>query len=101
GPGSELYRGLGAVITGGLAVSTVFTVFLVPVVLSMVFDLGKRTAASRLKDESSSDALAVQPIRFRLSDGLAGIANGKMQATDFLKSANDAGKKMQEAADHN
>ncbi|WP_286177352.1 efflux RND transporter permease subunit [Rhodopirellula sp. JC639] len=41
GPGSELYRGLGAVITGGLLVSTVFTVFLVPVVLSMVFDLGR------------------------------------------------------------
>jgi HAE1 family hydrophobic/amphiphilic exporter-1 len=39
GPGSELYRGLGAVITGGLVVSTVFTMFLVPVVLSMVFDL--------------------------------------------------------------
>ncbi|HBE71151.1 MAG TPA: AcrB/AcrD/AcrF family protein [Planctomycetaceae bacterium] len=47
GPGSELYRGLGAVITGGLLVSTVFTVFLVPVVLSMVFDLsGGKTAAA-------------------------------------------------------
>ncbi|MEM1226822.1 MAG: efflux RND transporter permease subunit [Planctomycetota bacterium] len=41
GPGSELYRGLGAVITGGLVVSTVFTVFLVPVVLSMVFSVGQ------------------------------------------------------------
>ncbi|GAB5405653.1 MAG: hypothetical protein Aurels2KO_38840 [Aureliella sp.] len=45
GPGSELYRGLGAVITGGLLVSTIFTVFLVPVVLSMVFDLGKQSDA--------------------------------------------------------
>ncbi|MEL6108330.1 MAG: efflux RND transporter permease subunit, partial [Planctomycetota bacterium] len=42
GPGSELYRGLGAVITGGLVVSTVFTMFLVPVVLSMVFNVTLR-----------------------------------------------------------
>ncbi|QDU64648.1 Efflux pump membrane transporter BepE [Planctomycetes bacterium Pan216] len=39
GSGSELYRGLGAVVVGGLAVSTVFTMFLVPVILSVVFDL--------------------------------------------------------------
>ncbi|KAA5537948.1 efflux RND transporter permease subunit [Roseiconus nitratireducens] len=44
GPGSELYRGLGAVITAGLVVSTVFTMFLVPVVLSMVFDLARPRA---------------------------------------------------------
>jgi HAE1 family hydrophobic/amphiphilic exporter-1 len=31
GAGSELYRGLGAVLVGGLLVSTVFTLFLVPV----------------------------------------------------------------------
>ncbi|NJB68934.1 HAE1 family hydrophobic/amphiphilic exporter-1 [Desulfobaculum xiamenense] len=30
GPGSELYRGLGSVILGGLALSTVFTVFVIP-----------------------------------------------------------------------
>ncbi len=39
GSGSELYRGLGAVVVGGLVVSTVFTLFLVPVILSVVFDL--------------------------------------------------------------
>lgn len=33
GSGSELYRGLGAVVVGGLVVSTVFTLFLVPVLL--------------------------------------------------------------------
>jgi HAE1 family hydrophobic/amphiphilic exporter-1 len=38
GSGSELYRGLGAVVVGGLVVSTVFTLFLVPVILSVVFD---------------------------------------------------------------
>ena len=51
GPGSELYRGLGAVITGGLLVSTIFTMFLVPVVLSMVFKLRGET------DDRASNAL--------------------------------------------
>lgn len=37
GSGSELYRGLGAVVVGGLLVSTVFTLVLVPVVLSVLF----------------------------------------------------------------
>jgi HAE1 family hydrophobic/amphiphilic exporter-1 len=36
GAGSELYRGLGSVVVGGLLVSTVFTVFLVPAVLATV-----------------------------------------------------------------
>lgn len=41
GSGSELYRGLGAVVVGGLVVSTVFTMFLVPTVLSLVFSFSK------------------------------------------------------------
>jgi HAE1 family hydrophobic/amphiphilic exporter-1 len=46
GAGSEFYRGLGSVVVGGLLVSTVFTIFLVPALLSLVFDLfaaAKRT----------------------------------------------------------
>ena len=35
GAGSELYRGIGAVVVGGLALSTVFTLLLVPAVLSL------------------------------------------------------------------
>ena len=47
GSGSELYRGLGAVVVGGLALSTVFTLVLVPVVLSALFAITKRgTVAS-------------------------------------------------------
>jgi HAE1 family hydrophobic/amphiphilic exporter-1 len=38
GAGSELYRGIGSVITGGLLVSTIFTVFLVPSLFSLVLD---------------------------------------------------------------
>ncbi len=39
GAGSELYRGLGSVVVGGLVVSTIFTLFLVPALFSLVLDL--------------------------------------------------------------
>lgn len=39
GPGSELYRGLGSVILGGLALSTVFTVFVIPSLLMFVIKM--------------------------------------------------------------
>lgn len=42
GAGSELYRGLGSVIIGGLVVSTVFTLFLVPSLFSVVLDVKGR-----------------------------------------------------------
>jgi HAE1 family hydrophobic/amphiphilic exporter-1 len=38
GAGSELYRGIGSVITGGLLVATIFTIFLVPSLFSLVLD---------------------------------------------------------------
>jgi HAE1 family hydrophobic/amphiphilic exporter-1 len=49
GAGSELYRGLGSVVVGGLVVSTVFTLILVPALFSLVLDareaLGRRLEA--------------------------------------------------------
>ncbi len=42
GSGSELYRGLGAVVLGGLVVSTIFTLVLVPALLSLVFSIQDR-----------------------------------------------------------
>ncbi len=42
GAGSELYRGLGSVVVGGLLVSTVFTLFLVPALFSLVLDAWER-----------------------------------------------------------
>lgn len=39
GAGSELYRGLGAVVLGGLILSTAFTLFLVPAVFILTMDL--------------------------------------------------------------
>jgi HAE1 family hydrophobic/amphiphilic exporter-1 len=38
GAGSELYRGLGSVVVGGLVVSTLFTLFLIPSLFSLVLD---------------------------------------------------------------
>ncbi len=48
GAGSELYRGLGAVIIGGMIVSTVFTLFLVPAIFSLMLDL-KAALSRRLR----------------------------------------------------
>jgi HAE1 family hydrophobic/amphiphilic exporter-1 len=42
GPGSEFYRGLGSVVLGGLAVSTIFTVFVIPSLLMFVIRMEKR-----------------------------------------------------------
>ncbi|QQE11052.1 efflux RND transporter permease subunit [Planctomycetota bacterium] len=39
GAGSELYKGLGSVVVGGLVVATVFTLIVVPVLFSIVIDL--------------------------------------------------------------
>jgi len=50
GAGSELYRGIGSVITGGLLISTIFTIFLVPSLFSLVLD-----AKMALKKSSSRD----------------------------------------------
>jgi HAE1 family hydrophobic/amphiphilic exporter-1 len=41
GPGSELYRGLGAVVLGGLALSTVFTIFVIPALLMFAIPMEK------------------------------------------------------------
>ena len=42
GAGSELYRGLGSVVVGGLVISTLFTLELVPLLLSLVMDVRER-----------------------------------------------------------
>ena len=39
GAGSELYRGLGSVVLGGLLVSTVFTLIVIPAIFTLVLDL--------------------------------------------------------------
>ncbi|MEM9662502.1 MAG: efflux RND transporter permease subunit, partial [Planctomycetota bacterium] len=41
GAGSEMYRGLGSVVVGGLLVSTVFTLVLVPLMLGLMIDMSR------------------------------------------------------------
>jgi HAE1 family hydrophobic/amphiphilic exporter-1 len=58
GAGSELYRGLGAVVLGGLAVSTLFTLVLVPVTFTLTLDIQqwfRGLAASGTKPSLSLD----------------------------------------------
>jgi len=51
GSGSELYRGLGSVILGGLALSTILTLFVVPALLA--FLIGYEKPRERLESEES------------------------------------------------
>jgi HAE1 family hydrophobic/amphiphilic exporter-1 len=53
GPGSELYRGLGSVVVGGLAVSTIFTLFLVPALFSLLMDLRLKLTGRAAKGAST------------------------------------------------
>ena len=43
GSGSELYRGVGAIVLGGLALSTVLTLLVVPALFSLLWRLSRRT----------------------------------------------------------
>jgi HAE1 family hydrophobic/amphiphilic exporter-1 len=47
GAGSELYRGIGAVLLGGLLISTVVTLVFVPALLSLMMDLRARLFETR------------------------------------------------------
>ncbi len=58
GSGTELYRGLGAVVVGGLFVSTVFTLFVTPAMLSIVMDLKQRSGLGVRPDDDVADATA-------------------------------------------
>jgi len=42
GAGSELYKGLGSVVVGGLVASTIFTMFVVPTLFSLVMGASRR-----------------------------------------------------------
>ncbi|ETR71542.1 MAG: hydrophobic/amphiphilic exporter-1, HAE1 family [Candidatus Magnetoglobus multicellularis str. Araruama] len=56
GAGSELYRGLGSVLLGGLAVSTIFTLFVIPSLLSFFIGFEKkRINDNEIKDEKENN----------------------------------------------
>ncbi|MDC0946777.1 efflux RND transporter permease subunit, partial [Nitrospinaceae bacterium] len=52
GAGTELYRGMGTALIGGLSISTFFTLFLVPVLISLAIDMGFHTTKEDLVKDS-------------------------------------------------
>jgi HAE1 family hydrophobic/amphiphilic exporter-1 len=52
GAGTELYRGMGTALIGGLSISTFFTLFLVPVLISLSIDMGFHTRKEDLIKDS-------------------------------------------------
>jgi HAE1 family hydrophobic/amphiphilic exporter-1 len=68
GAGSELYRGMGAVQLGGMLLSTLFTLILVPVMLSLWIDAGT-ALSSRLRRKDTKrrqEDEALEPVRANL-----------------------------------
>ncbi|MDH5563758.1 MAG: efflux RND transporter permease subunit, partial [Nitrospirota bacterium] len=55
GAGSELYRGIGSVVLGGLLVSTLFTLIVIPALFTLVMEAQQKWAEKR------QPQLAVQP----------------------------------------
>jgi HAE1 family hydrophobic/amphiphilic exporter-1 len=55
GAGTELYRGMGTALIGGLAFSALFTLFLVPVLISLMTDLGFHTTKADLVKQSLAE----------------------------------------------
>ncbi len=52
GAGTELYRGMGTALIGGMSVSAFFTLFLVPALMSLLMDFGIHTRQEDLVKES-------------------------------------------------
>lgn len=67
GAGSELYRGIGSVLLGGLAVSTVFTLVLIPTLFSLVIDLRAWAANTFASPETSTPELVPAAVNRSIS----------------------------------
>ena len=79
GAGSELYRGLGSVVLGGLIVSTMFTLILIPVGFSLAIDL-KRVLAGLVglqpAAEPAAPAMAAESAAYSTPEIAAPYATG-------------------------
>ena len=56
GAGSELYRGLGSVVLGGLSLSALLTLLIIPPLLRLVAGLAEASAAGRKAGRAGSPA---------------------------------------------
>jgi len=59
GSGSELYRGLGSVVIGGLIVSTIFTLILVPLLLSLTYQMRSAVREIFMRKETAMQEFTV------------------------------------------
>jgi len=50
GPGSEIYRGIGSVVLGGLAISSIFVIFIIPSLLMFVIKMEKIKKVDKIDD---------------------------------------------------
>ena len=57
GAGSELYRGLGSVVLGGLMLSTVFTLLVVPALFSLVMEWKLKRQGTVTPDEAGQQGV--------------------------------------------
>ncbi|MDX9910429.1 MAG: efflux RND transporter permease subunit [Phycisphaerales bacterium] len=89
GPGSEMYRGLGSVVIGGLMCSTIFTLVLVPILFSLVLRMqagvrwmfaGGRGTGDQLGGGDSSGAPQAGS---RTSRESTGVTNGTLAPVAF------------------
>lgn len=61
GAGAELYQGLAAVVVGGLLVSTVFTLFVVPALVSLGWDVAEVFGGTTRNDTPTADQAPAAP----------------------------------------
>jgi HAE1 family hydrophobic/amphiphilic exporter-1 len=80
GAGSELYRGIGAVLLGGLSISTLVTLVFVPALLSLMMDLQSWLARTLWPARYALPVAAVEP-----TDA---TADADEEATIPMRSAN-------------
>ncbi len=80
GSGSELYRGLGSVVVGGLVVSTIFTLLLVPMLFSLILDLQK--GFSSILGRTDSTPTTLDPIPAFSAESTA--TNGSTQTVPSI-----------------
>ena len=62
GAGSELYRGIGSVVLGGLVVSTIVTLFLVPTLFSLMIELKQAVRSLVRLDRTNSNVASTDAI---------------------------------------
>ena len=88
GAGSELYRGLGCIVLGGLVVSTLITLFLVPTLFTLMLDLQRlvggwlfRAVDETEYDEEWSNEPSLAHHRNSLPSPVTSASNGHAETT--------------------